>query len=201
MKIKANRAILFLIALLALTMLTGCPPTMPPVDKISAKEAWDIMKSAQETLPDDAVPVYIKGTAMKPESPIEEGKAGIWDIGFYSESENAVLVVHLYNEKNSEPAPLLSGICYDDISLTAYDLADWEIDSAEACEIAVQNGAGKTESMSLRSARFNLQNYENYPFEIYSFIPESTKLCWVIRAGDVYCIDASTGEYLGSYAT
>ena len=201
MKIKVKHAIALVIALLAITTLTGCPPTMPPVEKISAKEAWEIMKSAQESISEDAVTVYIQGIDVRPESPITEGKTGIWVVGFYSESENTVWEVHLNNNKNSEPSLRSPKERYTDVSLTAYDLADWEIDSTEACEIAVQNGAGKTESMSLRSARFNLQNYENYPFEIYSFIPESTKLCWVIRAGDVYCIDASTGEYLGSYAT
>jgi len=198
-KTKIKHAITLLIAVLSITMLTGCPPTMPPVDKIAAKEAWEIMKSAQETISEDAVPVYIQGINVKPESPITEGKTGVWVVGFYSESENTVWEVQLNNNKNSEPTLSSAEEYYTDISLTVYDLADWNIDSTEACEIAVQNGAGNTQGMSLQIAR---SDNEDAAFIVHGFIPNSTKLFWVIKSDSYrYYIDACTGEYLGKYTS
>lgn len=199
MKTKIKHVVLLLFAVLAITMLTGCPPTMPPVEKISAKEAWEIMKSAQDTLPYDAVPVYIWGIQGLPESRIEDGKTGIWDIGFYSESERKVWNVRFYNEADREE--ILLGEAeerYTDVSLIAYDLADWNIDSTEACEIAAQNGAGEVTQIRIYTARLNVLDSKQNLYKIPEFISESTKLYWVIYAKDVYYIDACTGEYIGS---
>ena len=52
--------------------------------------------------------------------------------------------------------------------------------------------------MILQTARLgSLANSVN-GFYDPDLIPESTKIFWVIAAGDVYYVDACTGEYLGS---
>ncbi len=202
MKTKIKRIILFLIALLAITTLTGCPQTIPPPGKIySAKEAWEIIKSAQETLPEDAVPVYINGIGYYKNRSIKNGMAYDWEIGFYSESERKVWEVGYYSfkaESGVSSKPTSAEERYADVSLTAYDLTDWNIDSTEACKIAVQNGAGEVTQIRLYTARLNVLDSKQNLYKIPEFIPESNKLYWAICAGDIYYIDACTGEYLGS---
>ena len=203
MKMNFKHAVAFLIAVLAITMLTGCPQTVIlPGELLSAKEAWEIIKPAQETLPEDAVPVYIEGTVYYPGYPIENGMTYVWEIGFYSESESKVWEVRNYSDQAVSDPNLGHSSAeerYTDVSLTVNDLADWNVDSPEACEIAAQNGAGETDGMSLRIAS---SDNDNIPFKVYEFIPESTKLFWVIKSGSYrYYIDACTGEYLGKYTS
>ncbi len=206
MKKRVKSTILLLIALLAIMSLTGCPPQItPPGEILSAKEAWEIMKSSQETLPDDTVPVYIQGRAYYPERPIKDGKSHSWEIGFYSEKESKVWNVGYYSHKTESgvsPKPTSAEERYSDVSLIVNDLTDWDIDSPKACEIAAQNGAGETPWIYLRTARLDSLEDDYSYLNTPDFIPDSTKLFWMINDEKYsYFIDANTGEYLGRYAT
>lgn len=201
---QGKRVILFVvISVLSIFMLTGCPPKgYPPGDILSAKEFWDIIKPVGETLGNDVVPVYIIGMYYLPERTLHEGKAYNWRIGFYSEEEKAVWEVgysSYFTEDGTTPKPGPAEIVYNDVSLTAADLADWKIDSPEAYEIAVQHGAGEATSMFMQFALLGFLAGERYHFYDPEFISESTTLFWLIMAGDIYYVDACTGEYLGSY--
>lgn len=204
---RATRVIV-LVAILMLTIstLTGCPPQVPPPgDSLTAKEFWDIMKPFGETLGDDVVPVYIEGReysapAPEPYPKMHDGKAYLWKAGLYSAEEKAVWEAVYLSHRAVDgvvPEPGLNETSYSAESLTVSDLADWNIDSPEACEIATQNGAGKVTWMVLQTARLaSLADNINGFFDPV-LIPESTKIFWLIWAEDVYYIDACTGEYLG----
>jgi hypothetical protein len=199
--------LLMVILMLAISMLTGCPPQVPPPgDSLTAKELWDIMKPFGETLGDDVVPLYIEGReysgpAPEPYPKIHEGKAYLWKAGLYSAEEKTVWLSSYLSHRVVDgvaPEPGLTGISYSADSLTVTDLADWNIDSPEACEIATQNGAGKVTWMALQTARLGSLAGNTNAFFDPELIPESTKIFWLILAGDIYYIDACTGEYLGS---
>ncbi len=199
--------ILMVILMLAISMFTGCPPQVPPPgDILTAKEFWDIMKPFVETLGDDVVPIYIAGReyhapAPEPYPKMHDGKAYLWEADLYSTKEKTVWkAIYLAHRAvdGVAPEPGLNGISYRADSLTVSDLADWNIDSPEACEIAAQNGAGEVTGIVLRTARLASIADNINGFYDPELIPESTKLFWLIGAGDVYYIDACTGEYLGS---
>lgn len=199
--------VLVVISLLAVFMLTGCPPNNPylPGERLSAKEAWDIIKPAGEPLANDVVPVYFIGLgSFKPTREIYEGKAHNWTVGLYSLEEQTIWEAAYSSSYRAEDGttpelgPKNAHITYTGVSLTVCDLADWKVDSPEACEIAAQNGAGEVKSITLRAAR--LGDLGNGRSNLYDpvWIPESTNLFWIIRAEDAHYIDAATGEYLGS---
>ena len=204
---QVKRVILLVVFMLAISMLTGCPPQVPPPgDILTAKEFWDIMKPFGETLGDDVVPVYIEGReyhapAPEPYPKMHDGKAYQWKAGLYSAEEitvwDAIYLSHRAVD-GVAPEPGLNGTSYSAYSLTVSDLADWKIDSPEACEIAAQNGAGEVTWIVLRTERLaSLADNINGFFDPV-LIPESTKIFWLIWAEDVYYIDACTGEHLGS---
>ena len=162
-----------------------------------------MIKPVGVTLGNDIVPVYIIGSEYPSKHPkMHEGKAYRWGVGLYSDEEKTVWEVRYLSyrtEGRATPMPGSPEKRYSDASLTASDLADWKIDSPEACEIAVQNGAGEVTLMILQTARLaSMVDNSNVYFDP-KIIPESTKVFWSIEAGDFHYIDACTGEYLGSY--
>ena len=191
---QVKRVILLVFFMLAISMLTGCPPQVPPPgDSLTAKAFWDIMKPFGETLGDDVVPIYIVGReyhapAPEPYPKIHEGKAYQWEAVLYSAGEKVVWEAVYLSHRAVDgvaPKPGLNGISYSAGSLIVSDLADWDIDSTEACEIAVQNGAGEVTGIGLQTARLaSLADNINGFFDP-ALIPESTKIFWLIRAGDV----------------
>lgn len=201
---QIKRVIIFVvISMLSIFMLTGCPPQLRPLaDSLSAKEFWDIIKPYEEMLGNDLVPVYIVERGTQPDyNIIDKGKAYNWLIGFYSEQEHGVWEVGYlsYLTEDGTPSKVgAAGKVYSDVSLTASGLADWNIDSPEAYEIAVQNGAGEAILMILQTARLGSLAGVYNDFYDTEFIPDSTKIFWSIWAGDIYYVDACTGEYLGS---
>ncbi len=196
--------LLAVITIFFVSMLTGCPPQIAPAgDSLTAKEFWDIIKPVAEKLGNDVVPVYITGAGYAPKYRIiHEGKAYRWIVGLYSDEEKAVWEVRYLSyrtEGGATPIPGLPEKLYSDAFLTASDLTDWNIDSPEAYEIAIQNGAEEATLMTLQTSRLGSLADGINGFYDPELIPESTKLFWSIRAGDYYYIDACTGEYLGSY--
>lgn len=207
MKMKVKYAILLGLIVLLTTILSSCknpphevPPSVEGAEKLTAKEAWAIIDSAKETLGIDGDLVYINASNSR-YLPITEGAASIWIAGLYSESEKTVQAVQYFHwQKGTDKSkPQLWGKPRSEVSLTVYDLADWNVDSPEACDIAAQNGAGVMVWLRLQGAY--MEAIDNAPiYKTPEFIPESTKLFWVIYDGhgDMYYIDANTGEYLGS---
>lgn len=198
---RIKRAIFLGIITLLTIILAGCPPTIPPPgDKLTAKEVWDILIPAGETLSNDAIPVYLEGWDYSLEYPIKEGITTNWRACFYSESKRTVWEVGYYSYQTKsgvESGTSAGSELYSDVSLAVYNLSDWNIDSPEACSIAAQNGAGEADCMFLRAGNLEILDQNTF-FKTPEFIPESTKLFWVIMdEKGYYYIDACTGEYLG----
>lgn len=202
---KVKRSMFGIIALLTIIILAGCespqvPASVIGAEKLTAKEALDIMDPAKEALGVDGVLVYIYASSSK-DLPVTEGAASIWIAGFYSKSEKAIQDIQYFAWLTStdKSEPQLWGEPRNDISLTSYDLKDWNIDSPKACSIAAQNGAGELDIMRLQTT--DLEAIDIVPnFENPEFIPKSAKLFWAIRDEnwDIYYIDACTGDYLGN---